>query len=627
MSDVADMAERQKRQIEQLDKLQLALNDVKRRAAGPGAVAEEGTLISRVSGLFEAAIRKACPSAIKGMDKEKWLLIAATSSSKFGDYQCNSPMSLHKLLKESGSDAFKAPRDVAMKIISCIPPNSVIGKTEVAGPGFINVFLSSEFLAKLFGDVFANGGKQELPGIKKQTIVVDFSSPNIAKEMHVGHLRSTIIGECLCRSFEHFGHTVHRVNHVGDWGTQFGMLINHLRTAYPDFNERPPNITDLTGFYKQAKVRFDEDEDFKKASQLSVVTLQAGDEFSLKCWQTLCDVSRIQFRLVYDRLEIDGLKEQGESFYNSRIPAVVKELEGLNLIEDSGGAKVIWCGKPFPLMAVKSDGGYGYDSTDLAAVSYRVREMGADRVVYVTDAGQSEHFEMIFEAARKAKWVKEGTRLDHVPFGLVLGDDKKKFKTRSGEVTKLVDLLDEAVTRARKQLDERLGNENSTTKMTQDEVSVASQRIGYGCVKYCDLRQHRITDYQFSYDKMLQLNGNTAVYLMYSYARIYSIARKAGVAPEDLKGVLPSVSHPKELALVLHILRFPEVMERVTDLLLPHLICDFLYETAEKFNEFYKDCKVIGDPLQNNRLVICETVALVMHKALSLLGITPLEKI
>jgi len=319
--------------------------------------------------------------------------------------------------------------------------------------------------------------------------------------------------------------------------------------------------------------------------------------------------------------------EQGESFYNSRIPPIVKELTDMGLIEESEGAQIIHCGRQIPLMAVKSDGGFGYDSTDLAAVKYRIKDMKSNRVIYVTDAGQSEHFEMIFIAAKKAGWCTEETRLDHVPFGLVLGDDKKKFKTRSGEVTKLVDLLDEAVLRVRAVLQERMSTEGSTTQMTEADLEHAARCIGYGCVKYADLRQHRIGDYQFSYDKMLDLKGNTAIYLMYSYARICSIATKAGVKKGDLATVLPSVTHPKEYALCMHVLKFPEVVERVADFLLPHLICEFLYDTAERFNEFYRECHVVGDPLQNQRLVICEGVAAVMKKGMFLLGITPLDKI
>uniref|UniRef100_A0A7S4JEK2 arginine--tRNA ligase n=1 Tax=Guillardia theta TaxID=55529 RepID=A0A7S4JEK2_GUITH len=535
-------------------------------------------------------------------------------------------MAIHKILKDKGvADAPKAPRDVSARIVECIPKNKVLLKTEIAGPGFINIFLDPAFIAESFAKILKNGPQP--PASQPQEVVVDFSSPNIAKEMHVGHLRSTIIGESICRVLEFCGHRVHRINHVGDWGTQFGMLINHLRTAYPNFHEQPPNISDLTTFYKEAKKRFDEDAEFKEASRTSVVTLQAGDPYSLQCWKALCDVSRIQFQMVYDRLECAGLVEQGESFYNSRIPDVVKELTAKGMVEESDGAKIIQCGKQFPLMAVKSDGGYGYDSTDLTAVKYRLQEMKADRVIYVTDAGQSEHFEMIFHAAKRAGWCEGGARLDHVPFGLVLGDDKKKFKTRSGEVTKLVDLLDEAVTRSLTHLRERMNTEGSTTQMAEGDLEEASRRIGYGCVKYADLRQHRISDYQFSYDKMLDLKGNTAVYLMYSYARITSIKARAGVKLQDLANVLPSVQHPKEYQLVLHILKFPEVVERVADTLLPHLICEFLYDTAEKFNDFYRDCHVIGDPLQSQRLVICEVVAAVMKKGMSLLGITPLEKI
>jgi arginyl-tRNA synthetase len=311
-------------------------------------------------------------------------------------------MVIHKLLKDSGDSSCKAPRDVSVKILECLGKTEVFVKTEIAGPGFINAYFDPKWVAGQFAKILKEG--PGVPFADPQNIVVDFSSPNIAKEMHVGHLRSTIIGESICRVLEFCGHKVSRINHVGDWGTQFGMLINHLRTAYPDFNENPPNIADLTGFYKEAKKRFDEDADFKLASQKAVVTLQSGDAFSLQCWKTLCDVSRVQFKLVYDRLECAGLVEQGESFYNSRIPPIVKELTDMGLIEASEGAQIIHCGRQIPLMAVKSDGGFGYDSTDLAAVKYRIKDMKSNRVIYVTDAGQSEHFEMIFIAAKKAGW-------------------------------------------------------------------------------------------------------------------------------------------------------------------------------------------------------------------------------
>mmetsp|Transcript_26592 Transcript_26592/g.60652 ORF Transcript_26592/g.60652 Transcript_26592/m.60652 type:complete len:622 (-) Transcript_26592:78-1943(-) len=610
--------------VKALEEVEEALKALKRQVQA--SAGEESTLISAVTLLFEKAIAEAFPVVPESLEKSRWLVVQATSDSKHGDYQCNSAMAIHKILKDKGvADAPKAPRDVSSRIVACLPKNKVLLKTEIAGPGFINIFLDPAYIAESFAKILKNGPQP--PSCQPQEVVVDFSSPNIAKEMHVGHLRSTIIGESICRVLEFCGHKVHRINHVGDWGTQFGMLINHLRTAYPNFHEQPPNISDLTTFYKEAKKRFDEEPEFKEASRQSVVTLQAGDPYSLQCWKTLCEVSRIQFQMVYDRLECAGLIEQGESFYNSRIPDVVKELTEKGMVEDSDGAKIIQCGKQFPLMAVKSDGGYGYDSTDLTAVKYRLQEMKAGRVIYVTDAGQSEHFEMIFHAAKRAGWCDAGARLDHVPFGLVLGDDKKKFKTRSGEVTKLVDLLDEAVTRSLAHLRERMNTEGSTTQMAEGDLEEASRRIGYGCVKYADLRQHRISDYQFSYDKMLDLKGNTAVYLMYSYARIISIKARAGVKLQDLANVLPSVQHPKEYQLVLHILKFPEVVERVADTLLPHLICEFLYDTAEKFNDFYRDCHVIGDPLQSQRLVICEVVATVMRKGMSLLGITPLEKI
>ena len=621
MAEIAAFAARQEQQLLALDELQTSLDMLKRRAGGPSS---NGTIIALVGDIFAAAIEAAFPEVTEEHERKQWLLVANTTNPLHGDFQCNSAMSIHKMLR-GRPDAPKAPRDVSVKIIAHLPDNELIVKTEIAGPGFINTFLSPDWVAKQFAKILVSG--PHAPVADPETIVCDFSSPNIAKEMHVGHLRSTIIGESLVRVLEFMGHKVHRVNHVGDWGTQFGMLINHLRTAYPDFLETPPNISDLTGFYKEAKKRFDDDNDFKEKSRQSVVTLQSGDEYSLKCWKVLCDISRIQFKAVYDRLHCSGLVEQGESFYNSRIPAVVEELTNKGMVEMSDGARIIHCGRSFPLMAVKSDGGFGYDSTDLAAVKYRIQEMKANRVIYVTDAGQGEHFEMIFIAARKAGWCGGGVRLDHVPFGLVLGDDKKKFKTRSGEVTKLVDLLDEAVKRSRAELEERSGREGSTSQMAPAQLADASEKIGYGCVKYADLRQHRISDYQFSYEKMLDLKGNTAVYLMYSYARICSIAAKAGVAPAELKGVQPSLAHPKEYALVTAVLKFADVVERVADQLLPHLICEFLYDVAEKFSEFYRDCHVVGDPLQNQRLVICEGVAVTMKKAMFLLGITPIDKI
>mmetsp|Transcript_8479 Transcript_8479/g.19993 ORF Transcript_8479/g.19993 Transcript_8479/m.19993 type:complete len:625 (-) Transcript_8479:153-2027(-) len=621
-ADLAKLEEKQEAQLVELGRMQVALDSLKRKAGGAA-----GTVLGKISAIFEQAMAAAYPETT-AEQRQKWLVVSACPNPKFGDYQCNSAMAIHKFLKDQGGDNVpKAPRECSQKIIECLPTNDMILKTEIAGPGFINAYLNKEWVASKYARILKTG--PDAPAVPRQTVIVDLSSPNIAKEMHVGHLRSTIIGETLCRVFEFCGHRVHRINHTGDWGTQFGMLINHLKTAYPEFLDNPPNISDLTTFYKEAKKRFDEDEAFKKASQESVVTLQAGDEYSLKCWQILCDISRQQFKMVYDRLEVFGMVEKGESFYNSRMPGVVKELREKGLLEESDGALIMQAaGKQFPLMVQKRDGGYGYDTTDLTAAKYRLQECEADRVVYVTDAGQGEHFEMIFDGARQAGWLDPAKhRMDHVPFGLVLGDDKKKFKTRSGEVTKLVDLLDEAVVRSRQQLEERMGNEGGTSQMTREDLEEAARKIGYGCVKYADLRQHRITDYQFSYDKMLDLKGNTAVYLMYAYARIKSISAKTGVKAEDLAGVLPSVDHPKEYQLVLHVLKFPEVLERVMDGLLPHLMCEFLYQTAELFNDFYRDCKVVGDPLQNNRLVVCEGVAAVMKHGMFLLGITPLEKI
>ena len=384
-------------------------------------------------------------------------MLSPTKDPANGDFQCNNAM---ELFKKCPSPALKAPRDAAVALVACIPANPIIDSATIAGPGFINIKISTAYLKTRLAAQLKDGCRPKTHIPTYPHVCVDFSSPNIAKDMHVGHLRSTIIGESVCRILEYTNHQVDRINHVGDWGTQFGMLIQFLKDKFPDVataGMESVDIQDLTGFYKAAKAKFDEDAVFKKLAQENVVKLQSGDEECLMIWQVLCDVSRAEFVKVYSRLNID-VKECGESFYNKKIPPVIEELKGLNMVVNDNGAKCIFIGGKFtiPLMVQKSDGGFGYDSTDMAALSYRLRTLKADRLVYITDFTQTDHFHMCFEAAKRAGWWNQTShRVDHIGFGVVQGEDGKRFKTRSGETVRLVDLLDESVIRMEKGLRER----------------------------------------------------------------------------------------------------------------------------------------------------------------------------
>jgi len=465
---------------------------------------------------------------------------------------------------------------------------------------------------------------------------VDFSSPNIAKDMHVGHLRSTIIGESTCRILEFCGHEVHRLNHVGDWGTQFGMLIEYMKEAFPNFQESLPDVADLQEFYKAAKKRFDDDEGFKKKAQLSTVALQSGGEFEISAWQKICDVSRLAYSRIYERLGI-VIEERGESFYNSLIPPLVEELKARGLCKESDGAVCFFVPRvaDIPLMAVKSDGGFGYDSTDLAAIYHRLFVMRADWIVYLTDLGQESHFHMIFDAAEQAGWHRPGvTRVDHMGFGVVQGEDKKKFKTRSGETVKLSNLLDEAVERAHQEITERVkGQEEAGGEVflkEPQEQQDAAEKLGIAAVRYFDMKQNRTSNYVFSYERMLDPKGNSAVFLFYAYARICSILRKVqgmGVDVSKLPASELKVVHPSERELALKLLRFPDVMEAILGDLHLHQLADYLWELCNLFTAFYRDCKVVGDAEQTSRLLLSAATQKVLFKAFFLLGFTPLEKI
>jgi arginyl-tRNA synthetase len=537
-------------------------------------------------------------------------------------------MSLAKPLQQK-------PRDIAQQIVAQLDVSDCCDPPDIAGPGFINLRLTTDYLVQQLQTVL-HSDRMGIPVAKQpQKVIVDFSSPNIAKEMHVGHLRSTIIGDAIARVLEFAGHDVLRLNHVGDWGTQFGMLITHLREACPAALTSPEavDIGDLVAFYKQAKQRFDQDEDFQLRSRQAVVDLQSGDEAARQAWQILCEQSRQAFEDIYRRLDI-RLQERGESFYNPLLADVVKDLDEKGLLVEDQGALCVFldgftnkAGDPLPLIIKKSDGGYNYATTDLAAIRYRTQQDGAERIIYVVDAGQSNHFAQVFQVAHKAGWVPEEVELVHVPFGLVRGQDGKKFKTRAGDTVRLKDLLDEAVAHARQDLETRIQDEQR--QESQEFIANVAETVGIGAVKYADLSQNRTTDYIFDYDKMLSLQGNTAPYMLYAYARIQSISRKGEIdfaaLPQDYPIVL---TEDTEFALAKHLLQLDEVLTAVEAELLPNRLCQFLFELSQKFNQFYDRCPVLQaeDPQRTSRLVLCHLTAQTLKLGLSLLGISTLER-
>jgi len=558
-------------------------------------------------------------------------ILVPAGNPKFGDYQANVALSLSKKLGQQ-------PRAIASAIVEKLDVSEICEPPEIAGPGFINLRLKTVYLEAQLKAIHSNS-RLGVPQAKTpQREIVDFSSPNIAKEMHVGHLRSTIIGDSIARILEFRGHDVLRLNHVGDWGTQFGMLIAYLREVYPQAltTANALDIGDLVTFYRQAKQRFDADETFQETARQEVVRLQAGAEDTLHAWKLLCEQSRKEFQVIYDLLDIH-LNERGESFYNPLLPGVVEELEKIGLLVEDQGAKVVFLegftnreGEPLPLIVKKSDGGYNYATTDLAALRYRIQQDEAKRIIYVTDAGQSNHFAQFFQVARKADWIPDDVELVHVPFGLVLGEDGKKFKTRSGDTVRLRDLLDEAIVRARADLEQRLQADERTE--TEEFIANVAQVIGISAVKYADLSQNRTSNYIFSYDKMLDLKGNTAPYMLYAYARIQGISRKGGINFAELGDSAQVIlEHETEFALAKYLLQFGEVISNVEQDLLPNRLCEYLYELSKKFNVFYDrnhGVRVLDaeEPQRTSRLVLCDLTARTLKLGLSLLGIQVLER-
>ncbi|MFM8966548.1 MAG: arginine--tRNA ligase [Vulcanococcus sp.] len=598
---------------------------------------------------LRSAMERAFPQAAEAAQAAGQPLdpqLAPASKPEFGDFQANGALPLAKPLGQ-------APRAIAAAIVEQLQGEPAFTELclepQIAGPGFINLTLRPERLA---AEVQERIGDPRLgvPAVQGAApVVVDFSSPNIAKEMHVGHLRSTIIGDSLARVLEFRGHPVLRLNHVGDWGTQFGMLITHLKQVAPDALDTADavDLGDLVAFYRQAKARFDADEAFQTTSREEVVKLQGGDPVSLKAWGLLCDQSRREFAVIYERLAIQ-LEERGESFYNPLLPAVVADLRGAGLLVVDDGAGCVFLegvsgkeGKPLPLIVQKSDGGFNYATTDLAAIRYRFAAApagdGASRVIYVTDAGQASHFAAVFQVAQRAGWIPPQASVEHVPFGLVQGDDGKKLKTRSGDTVRLRDLLDEAVERSEADLRCRLAEE----VRSEEEAFVAevATTVGIAAVKYADLSTNRVTNYQFSFDRMLALSGNTAPYLLYALVRIAGIARKGGDVAGDPKagnqisamvsnnGVL-HFSEPQEWTLIRELLKFDAVVAEVEQELLPNRLCSYLFELSQVFNRFYDQVPVLKaqEPARGSRLALCRLTADTLKLGLGLLGIPTLER-
>ena len=576
---------------------------------------------------LQTAVKEALVAAFGNELADTDPMVAATNNPKFGDYQANVALSLSKKLKMS-------PRAIAEKIIEHLQVDNISETPQIAGPGFINFTIKPAYLATLLGEV----QQSDRLGIEKvhppQKVIVDFSSPNIAKEMHVGHLRSTIIGDSIARILEFRGYDVLRLNHVGDWGTQFGMLIAYLREAYPDALTTADalDIGDLVTLYKKAKVRFDEDAEFKETARKEVVRLQEGAADSRHAWQLLCQQSRREFQVIYDLLDIK-IAERGESFYNPFLEDIVKELDEQGLLQEDAGAKCVFLegftnkdGDPLPLIVQKSDGGFNYATTDLAALKYRINEDNANRIIYVTDAGQANHFAAVFQVAKKAGILPENVEVVHVPFGLVLGEDGKRLKTRSGETVKLKDLLDDAIKLARKDIETRLQEEERTE--SEEFISNVTQVVGISAVKYADLSQNRTTDYKFSYEKMLALKGNTAPYLLYAYVRPQGIARKGDIDFSNLGSDKIVLEEESELILAKHLSQLADIIKEIERDLLPNRLCQYLFELSQKYNQFYDRCPILqaAEPQRTSRLILSDLTARTLKLGLSLLGISVLER-
>jgi len=550
---------------------------------------------------------------------------AVVRRSDRADAQVNGSLALAKQLG-------KTPREIAQLVLDEADLSSVCSSVEIAGPGFINITFAPEFLAAELARAAADPRLGVSNAVKTETVVIDYSAPNVAKEMHVGHLRSTVIGDAIVRMLEFVGHKVIRENHIGDWGTPFGMLIEHLIDLGEAEAANELSVGDLDSFYKQARAKFEADETFKERARARVVLLQGGDVETLRMWKLLVGESTRYFDRVYRSLDVKLTANDimGESAYNHLLPEVVERLNKVKMLVTSDGAEVVFVdgfvnrdNEPLPLIIRKTDGGYNYATSDLACVIDRVERLGATVVLYVVGAPQAQHLEMVGVVSRKAGWVPETTQMVHVAFGNVLGSDRKILKSRSGEVVKLDALLTESVERARDAVREK------NPDWSADQQNAIAQQVGIGAIKYADLSTDRIKDYVFDWERMLSFDGNTSPYLQYAHARICSIFRRAGVDRTSVRNVTPVVEHDAERALVLRLLQFDTAVWDTLDKYSPHRLCTYLYDLASEFSSFYEHCPVLRadtDEQRTSRLALCDFTARVMSQGLALLGIETPEQ-
>ena len=582
--------------------------------------------IAQLKACFEQALITAFGEDLAGTDP----LLVTASNPKFGDYQANVAMSLAKRLKNK-------PRAIAEQIVQRLDVSELCEAPEIAGPGFINLRLKTSYLESQLQAIRMDARLGVSPVDPDQRVIVDYPSPNIAKEMHVGHLRPSVIGDCLSRILDFLGYDVLRLSHVGDWGTPFGMLIAYVREAYPDALKADSDIDlgDLASFYRKAKQRFDEDTEFQSNARQSVVDLQAGDEETLKAWRLVCDLSNRTNQKIFDLMGLCDLTIRGESFYNPYLPDVLTALEEKGLLVEDQGAKCVFLegfsnkdGNPLPLIVQKSDGGFNYATTDLAAIRYRLAEDKVQRVIYPVGAEQTNHFAQVFQVGRRAGWLTEEVEFVHTPFGMVLGEDGSKLKSRSGEAPKLHELLEDAIAYARNDFESRLKEEG---REEPDEfIEHVSRVIGISAIKYSDLSQNRTSNYIFNLGRMLALQGNTAPYMMNAYVRVRGIGRKGDIdfnaLGEDQKVCLEDGF---EFTLAKHILQLDEILAEIDKDLLPNRLCQYLFELSQKFNQFYENCPVLKaeEPTRTSRLILSDLTARTIELGLSLLGIPVLDRI
>ncbi|MBS1205760.1 MAG: arginine--tRNA ligase [Proteobacteria bacterium] len=549
--------------------------------------------------------------------------VRQSAKVQFGDYQANGVMAVAKKLG-------MAPRQLAEQVLSHLSLDGIANKVEIAGPGFINIFLAPEFLAAEVNQALKSG-RLGVTQPQPQTIVIDYSAPNVAKEMHVGHLRSTIIGDASVRTLEFLGHNVIRANHVGDWGTQFGMLIAYLELKQQE-NAGEMALADLEGFYREAKKHYDDDAAFAERARGYVVKLQGGDEYCREMWRKLVDITMSQNQKTYERLNVTLTRKDvmGESLYNPMLPGIVADLKAKGLAVESEGATVVFLdeyknkeGEPMGVIIQKKDGGYLYTTTDIACAKYRYETLHANRVLYYIDSRQHQHLMQAWTIVRQAGYVPDSVPLEHHMFGMMLGKDGKPFKTRAGGTVKLADLLDEALERARRLVAEK------NPEMPADELEKLANAVGIGAVKYADLSKNRTTDYVFDWDNMLAFEGNTAPYMQYAYTRVLSVFRKAGLEESMLESAPVIIAEERESQLAARLLQFEETLNVVAREGTPHVMCAYLYDLAGLFSGFYEHCPILSaenEEVRNSRLKLALLTAKTLKLGLDTLGIETVDR-